>query len=243
VKAVGLQVASHLNSYAWSNGLAGQAGHRGPNVRRGALNYGRMMSMLESRKSDSEIGYRECEMVGRLLAMGALVALVALSASCAPSPGQLQEAIGATQTLEAVIQRGIQETAQASLPSPTIPPSPLPPSTSTLRPRPTSTPEGMMDLYGETCYRWDTVSLDDVGRTLCAWGESVKQRVDEDNGVTWLYFGEDRLDFQFVLYAEEGYYESWEPGQLDCIYLSGPVHRIGQTPVITIQGNVVNTCD
>lgn len=184
-------------------------------------------------------------MITRLLGAGALVSAVLLSPSCGPSPEQIQEAIGATQTFEAIVLRGLQETEQASLPSPTIPPSPsaVPTITATSRPRPTNTPEGMRNLYGETCYRWDTVSLDDVGRTLCAWGESVKQRVDTGNGVTWLYFGEDRLDFQFVLYAEEGYYESWEPGELDCIYLSGPVHKIGQTPVITIQGNTVYTCD
>lgn len=184
-------------------------------------------------------------MARQLRGESALIAIAILATSCGASPEQVQEAVGATQTFEAVVQRGIEETQQASLPSPTISPSPslVPTITATPRPRPTNTPEGMRNLDGETCYRWDTVSLDDVGRTLCAWGESVKQRIDHDNGVTWLYFGEDRLDFQFVLYAEEGYYESWEPGTLDCIYLSGPVHKIGQTPVITIKGNIVYTCD
>ena len=172
-------------------------------------------------------------------------AFTLFAASCGPSPEAIQGALAATQTFEAVIARGIQETQQASLASPTVPASPTltPPPTSTPRPRPTNTPEGMREYYGETCYRWDTVSLDDLGRTICVWGDSVKQRIDQENGVTWLYFGQDRRDFQFVLYAQQGYYESWEEGALDCIYLSGEVHKIGETPVITIEGNTVWTCD
>jgi hypothetical protein len=58
--------------------------------------------------------------------VGALIAIVALAAGCGPSPEQLQAAIGATQTFEAVVQEGIRGTEQVSLPSPTVPPSPSP---------------------------------------------------------------------------------------------------------------------
>jgi hypothetical protein len=101
----------------------------------------------------------------------------------------------------------------------------------------------MRDLYGETCYRWDTVSLDDVGRTICVWGEPVKQKIDKENGYTWLYFGGSPRDFQFVAYSKEGYWSSWDFTSNDCIHVEGEVHKIGQTPVITVQGGFVYWCD
>lgn len=166
-----------------------------------------------------------------------------LLAGCGPSPEQVAEAIGATATAQASIQDGIRKT-QAAEPSPTTIPSatPMPTSTSTPRPRATSTPEGMRSFDRMPCYRWDTVTLDYVGKIMCVWGEPVRQRVDHANGMTWLYFGGSPLDFQFVTYAKEGYYETWDTEGMPCVYLEGKVHKIGNTPVMTMETGLY-TCD
>lgn len=184
-------------------------------------------------------------MARRLWGESALIAFTILATSCAASPEQIQEALGATQTFEAVLKEGLQQTIRAGMPSPTIPPSPspVPPSTQTLRPQPTRTPEGLRVIDGQRCYRWDTITLDDVGRTICVWGEPVKQKIDKENGFTWLYFGLSPRDFQFVAYAQEGHYTSWEFEPDDCIFIDGEIHKLGQTPVITVQEGLIWMCD
>jgi hypothetical protein len=97
-------------------------------------------------------------------------------------------------------------------------------------------------IDGQRCYRWDTITLDHVGRILCVWGEPVKQKIDKENGYTWLYFGGSPRDFQFVAYSKEGYYSSWDLAPDDCVYLEGKVHRIGETPVITVETGVYIGC-
>jgi len=184
-------------------------------------------------------------MVRRLLVACALLVSFALSAGCGPSPQEAQEAIGATQTLEVLLRQAIEQTEQARIPTPTLSPSPSPTTTitATPRPRPTKTPVGMRVFDGVRCYRWDSITLDDVGETRCVWGQPVKQKIDKQNGFTWLYFGGRTQDFQFVAYAEQGYYSSWTFGSDVCIFLDGEIHQIGETPVITIQGGNVFICN
>ncbi|MEN6621259.1 MAG: HIRAN domain-containing protein [Smithella sp.] len=113
----------------------------------------------------------------------------------------------------------------------------------------TATPENTVvpyyDKYGQSgnltpafnsthsnanCSRWDTISVNDVGKTKCVYGNVRNSLYNESLQGYFITFSSDPQSIYFVVYG------NWTYGNLDdtCIQLTGEIFRVYNTPVMYI---------
>lgn len=99
-------------------------------------------------------------------------------------------------------------------------------------------------LVAPRCTRWDEISLADVGTDKCVWGLFAGQQIMGDAALSWtsLFFGGKGTDFQFVNYAPQGEYTTYDIDPGECIQGTGEIERIGRTPVIVLESGYIQGC-
>lgn len=90
----------------------------------------------------------------------------------------------------------------------------------------------------DECRIWSKVSLDDVGKKLCVYGE-VLDAYPAGDGAYGVSFGNKKGDFYLISY-EQGWYIDIEG---KCIKTKGEIKQLGSSPVIVIGDDDVFYCD
>lgn len=110
-----------------------------------------------------------------------------------------------------------------------------PSSTNIPDPTPTATtlpPTEKVDV----CMRWDSISSDDAGTTLCVYGTVVDITFDED--ASYVLIGDLSIGVYFVHYGDG--LENIALGQ--CIEARGEIELLGQDPVLVVETGQVVGC-
>lgn len=127
-----------------------------------------------------------------------------------------------------------------SVPSPTAPPNipptytfvPLPVESATPRPTNTARPQNTPTEEQSDCYRWDEITLQMAGQTVCVYG------------VAYSHQGQSRIDFSperntFFLIDSVYYYPDLEAGS--CVMAEEVVEVFdSKIPFMTINGELYN---
>ena len=123
-----------------------------------------------------------------------------------------------------------QVSTPQTLPSPTI--KVLPTSTST--PQPEDTPTATAIIATPTCLQWDQISLDDVGREVCVYGQ-IKRWFSTGDVAFFAIFSEDSDAFALLDYRAS--YPEVKPGT--CVMVEGIIEllRSGR-PSIELNGTI-----
>jgi hypothetical protein len=95
------------------------------------------------------------------------------------------------------------------------------------------TPEGGSANSGEDCVRWDTVTLEDVGQTLCVYGTVRTSWYSENQGAYIITFSEDPEAVYFILYGNWYYEDNELIG--NCVQFTSKISKVYNTPVLYIQ--------
>lgn len=112
---------------------------------------------------------------------------------------------------------------------------PLPTSTTQNKPptkvpthKPTTKPTS--DNNG-SCARWSSISLSDVGDTICVYGDVIEDYFRD--GAYFMVFDNDPGDFYLIMYGDWGF----EGVEGNCVRYTGKVEKLGGTPVMVIGRN------
>jgi hypothetical protein len=98
-------------------------------------------------------------------------------------------------------------------------------------PSPTPTPE--------PCHHWSEVTMEDVGGTLCVFGDVKSAWWDSSQSAYFITFGSEEGSYYIVLYG-------WSiidlnPG--DCVTSTGEIGHLGNSPVMTIDAYDLYKCE
>ena len=96
-------------------------------------------------------------------------------------------------------------------------------------------PEEDSDESEEDCVRWDLVSIDDVGRTLCVYGTVRTSWYSENQGAYIITFSEDPEAVYFILYGNLTYEDNELIG--NCVMFTSKIAKVYNTPVLYIQAD------
>lgn len=101
--------------------------------------------------------------------------------------------------------------------------------------QPTESSDDQINVSG--CTLWSSVTLSDVGKTLCVYGV-VKHSTIRD-GTLFLTFSNKNTDFFFVHYGG-----TWFEGvENNCAMAEGKIQQIGGSPVIVINQYDLHFCE
>jgi hypothetical protein len=117
-------------------------------------------------------------------------------------------------------------------------PSPKP----TIKPTDTHWPTHnyvLPDFIGipDGCVKWDTVSAENKGDTLCVYGE-VLDSVAGDKNRFYIRFGEDKSTFRMLVM--NGDYFPVKPGM--CVYQTGVIKMYDKMPYMELTEDVLHGC-
>ncbi len=85
----------------------------------------------------------------------------------------------------------------------------------------------------EDCVRWDAVTLDDVGKTLCVYGTVRTSWYSDNQGAYIITFSEDPEAVYFILYGNWYYEDNELIG--NCVMFTSKISKVYNTPVLYIQ--------
>ncbi len=97
------------------------------------------------------------------------------------------------------------------------------------------TPEDPGANAEEDCVSWDSITLDDVGKTLCVYGTVRASWYSENQGAYIITFSEDPEAVYFIMYGNWVY----EDGELigNCVLFESEIAKVYNTPVMYIQAD------
>ncbi len=96
-------------------------------------------------------------------------------------------------------------------------------------------------VTSNSCRLWSSVTISDVGKTLCVYGTVRSSWYNEEQGAYYITFDGDPQAIYFVIY---GWY--YDDNELDghCAMFTGKISNSYSTPLMNIQENdVLYKCD
>lgn len=109
-------------------------------------------------------------------------------------------------------------------------------SNSSNQPKSTPTPPYTYQKKTQTggqlnnCVLWSQISLSDVGNTECVYGKVRNSWYSENSQAHIITFSKDSKSIYFIVYG----YWTYEDLEGTCVYLTGKISKVNQTPVMYI---------